>query len=355
MLARLGLAVGGGLRLRKSAGVVVEAARGSGRVAGATAGLCGTAPKVGVCVRVSTPVVLGLLRPMILLPAAMATGLSTEELAVILAHELRPSPEIRPHVHLDSRGLEAVLFFHPAAWWLTRRVDREREHCCDDLVVRAGHDRVLYSATLVHVAELCLASARPLAASAPAIDGHRRSAPSSADRAALERPRRTGRQAQPLGCPGNHPASGVPAGPPPRSSRRRMSPSPPWLNPDKFPPRSPTPRRGGTSLGRRPSGRRQGKPLRFVTVGICRKDAHLMRPFVEHLVEMDANRCGRAHLPCRQIKPPVNIRSCRCRGSRSSAVDPPDQLPGRVPQVCRPARQASVARGRCLARFQRRS
>ncbi len=74
-----------------------------------------------------------------------------------------------------NRALEAVLFYHPAAWWLSRRIDLEREHCCDDLVVKAGHDRVVYSSALLHVAELSLA-ASAVQLVAPAFDGRRRSA-----------------------------------------------------------------------------------------------------------------------------------------------------------------------------------
>ncbi len=88
MMARLMIAVGGGLRLRRSATVVVEGPIWE-LVERQTKHLAlHAAPTIGICARVATPVVLGLLQPMILLPAALATGLSAEELSVILAHEL---------------------------------------------------------------------------------------------------------------------------------------------------------------------------------------------------------------------------------------------------------------------------
>ena len=118
-------------------------------------GLC-LVPVVGCCERVAVPVVLGVVRPMILLPASLLTGLDSEQLAAVLTHELA---HIRRHDHLliiVQRLIEAVLFFHPAVWYLSRCVHQERESSCDDLVLAAGGDRLGYCQSLLHVAELRL-------------------------------------------------------------------------------------------------------------------------------------------------------------------------------------------------------
>ena len=81
------------------------------------------------------PTVIGHLRPVILMPIGMLAGLSPIQIESILLHELA---HIRRHDYLINtlqRCIESVLFYHPAVWWISSVMRREREHCCDDLVV----------------------------------------------------------------------------------------------------------------------------------------------------------------------------------------------------------------------------
>jgi beta-lactamase regulating signal transducer with metallopeptidase domain len=97
---------------------------------------------------VQVPTVIGYLRPMVLLPAVPLTGLSTREIEFLLAHELA---HIRRHDYLQNliQGvIETLLFYHPAMWWVSSRVRRERENCCDDLVVATLENRSEYARTL---------------------------------------------------------------------------------------------------------------------------------------------------------------------------------------------------------------
>src|SRR5688572_1575078 len=106
--------------------------------------------------RIETPIVIGWLRPAILLPASALTGLSADQILAILAHELA---HIRRHDFLVNgiqRAVECVLFYHPAVWWVSGRIRVERERCCDDLAVSACGDRLLYAQALV-----ALEKARP--------------------------------------------------------------------------------------------------------------------------------------------------------------------------------------------------
>lgn len=83
------------------------------------------------------PAVVGALRPVILLPVGIWTGLSVAQVEMILAHELA---HVHRHDYLVNLALalfETLGFFHPAAWWLAAVVRREREHACDDLAVAA--------------------------------------------------------------------------------------------------------------------------------------------------------------------------------------------------------------------------
>jgi beta-lactamase regulating signal transducer with metallopeptidase domain len=84
---------------------------------------------------VEVPSVLGSFRPVILLPASTLTGLTPEQIEMVLAHELA---HIRRHdflVNLMQAFVETLMFYHPAIWWMSRSVRIERENCCDDLAV----------------------------------------------------------------------------------------------------------------------------------------------------------------------------------------------------------------------------
>jgi GWxTD domain-containing protein len=94
------------------------------------------------------PVVIGYFRPVILLPAGMATGLSTDQVEALLLHELA---HIRRHdylVNLLQTAVEGLLFYHPAVWWVSHVIRTEREHCCDDAVVAQRGDARGYAGAL---------------------------------------------------------------------------------------------------------------------------------------------------------------------------------------------------------------
>ncbi len=100
------------------------------------------------------PVVVGYLRPVILLPVSLLTNMPPSQLEAILAHELA---HIRRHdfiVNLLQTLVETLFFYHPAVWWLSRQIRVEREHCCDDLVVAALDNRVEYGRALLAIEEL---------------------------------------------------------------------------------------------------------------------------------------------------------------------------------------------------------
>lgn len=98
--------------------------------------------------RLAAPAVIGCLRPIVLLPARVLTGLSTEQIEALIAHELA---HVRRHdflVNLVQSALEAALFYHPAVWWVSRGIRIEREYCCDDVAVRVIADRLAYARAL---------------------------------------------------------------------------------------------------------------------------------------------------------------------------------------------------------------
>jgi beta-lactamase regulating signal transducer with metallopeptidase domain len=107
---------------------------------------------LAVCERIAAPIVVGILRPMILIPPALLTSLTCEQWEMILLHELAHVRRLDNLVNLLQRGVETVLFFHPAVWWASRWMRLEREHCCDAIVLRLGTSPQSYAETLAVLA-----------------------------------------------------------------------------------------------------------------------------------------------------------------------------------------------------------
>ena len=118
-------------------------------------------PVVAYCERVAVPTVLGVLRPMVLLPAALMTGLTPDDFAAIIRHELAHLRRYDLWMNLLQRVIESLLFFHPVVWFISRRLSAEREVCCDDLVVSSGYEPMHYAGALLRMAELCAISRKP--------------------------------------------------------------------------------------------------------------------------------------------------------------------------------------------------
>ncbi len=104
---------------------------------------------------VEVPTVVGHLRPFILVPAGALFGLTPAQLEAVLAHELAHVRRYDYAVNLLQTFVETLLFYHPAAWWLSGRVRAEREHACDDAAVAAtGGDALSYARALAALEQL---------------------------------------------------------------------------------------------------------------------------------------------------------------------------------------------------------
>jgi len=103
---------------------------------------------------VEVPSVIGSLRPIILIPASALTGMTPEQIEMVLAHELA---HIRRHdflINLLQAVVETLMFYHPAVWWMSRQVRIERENCCDDLAVAVCGNPLQYARALTRLEEL---------------------------------------------------------------------------------------------------------------------------------------------------------------------------------------------------------
>ncbi len=94
--------------------------------------------------RVNAPVVIGWFRPIILIPVSAITGLPPHQLDALILHELAHIRRLDTFTNILLVLAETVLFYHPAVWWVSRRVRLEREHCCDDFAVSMCGDAALY-------------------------------------------------------------------------------------------------------------------------------------------------------------------------------------------------------------------
>ena len=94
------------------------------------------------------PVVMGHLRPVVLVPVGMLAGLPADQVESILLHELAHIRRADYLVNLLQTFIESIFFYHPAAWWISRVIRAERENCCDDLVVAASGDAHAYALAL---------------------------------------------------------------------------------------------------------------------------------------------------------------------------------------------------------------
>ena len=107
---------------------------------------------VAICDRLATPLMVGIVRPLILLPPAVLTGWSADQLEMVLLHELAHVRRWDNLVNLLQRIVESLLFFHPAVWIVSRWVRRDREDCCDAVVVAHTAKPQAYAELLVALA-----------------------------------------------------------------------------------------------------------------------------------------------------------------------------------------------------------
>ncbi len=110
------------------------------------------------------PGIIGILRPVLLLPVGIADRLDHKQLTAILTHELchvRRRDNLAAALHML---VEAVFWFHPLVWWIGARLVEERERACDEEVLSLGSDPEVYAEGILKVCEFYLES--PLACAA---------------------------------------------------------------------------------------------------------------------------------------------------------------------------------------------
>ncbi|HUK47035.1 MAG TPA: M56 family metallopeptidase [Terriglobales bacterium] len=113
--------------------------------------------KLLVSEEVRVPTALGFFRPAVVLPAWALRELAAEELRAIVLHELAHLRRRDDWTNLAQKFVKALLFFHPAVWWIDSRLALERETACDDMVIEQTLNARMYAASLISVAEKVVA------------------------------------------------------------------------------------------------------------------------------------------------------------------------------------------------------
>jgi beta-lactamase regulating signal transducer with metallopeptidase domain len=115
------------------------------------AGQLNIAKKVVVYISelVTSPVTVGYLKPIILLPLAVLSNLSTQQVEAILLHELSHIRRYDYLVNFIVSIISTFLYFNPFVRQFIRTIEEERENCCDQLVLQFGYDKIGYATTLL--------------------------------------------------------------------------------------------------------------------------------------------------------------------------------------------------------------
>jgi hypothetical protein len=99
------------------------------------------------------PTAIGFFKPLVILPAWALQDLTPSQLKPVLLHELAHVTRWDDWTNLLQKLIQAILFFHPAVWWIEKRVSLEREMACDDVVLAHTENPRAYAECLLSVAE----------------------------------------------------------------------------------------------------------------------------------------------------------------------------------------------------------
>ena len=111
----------------------------------------GMAVSVLLTERMIEPGIVGIFRPVLLLPDKIMDRLSAAQLRTILAHEschVQRRDNLTAAIHMM---VEAVFWFHPGVWWIERRLIEERERACDEAVLQQGNEPETYAESILNV------------------------------------------------------------------------------------------------------------------------------------------------------------------------------------------------------------
>ncbi|NQZ87172.1 MAG: energy transducer TonB [Colwellia sp.] len=112
-------------------------------------------PQILISLKNDVPMAIGWIKPVVLIPITMLSGLTPAQLDMLILHELA---HIRRHdylVNFIQTLVEIFLFFHPGVRWVSKQMRNEREYCSDDIAVQHCGNPIAYAHTLADTASIC--------------------------------------------------------------------------------------------------------------------------------------------------------------------------------------------------------
>ncbi len=104
--------------------------------------------------QIDIPITIGNLKPIILLPLGIISGLPQDQIEAIISHELAHIKRYDFLINLIQIFIEMIFFYHPLVWWLSALIKTERENCCDDIAIETCGDAVSYSKALYNIQQI---------------------------------------------------------------------------------------------------------------------------------------------------------------------------------------------------------
>ena len=104
--------------------------------------------------QVNVPITIGHLKPIILFPLGMISGLPQDQIEAIISHELAHIKRYDFLINMIQTFIETLFFYHPVVWWLSSLINAERENCCDDIAIQTCGDAVSYSKALYNIQQI---------------------------------------------------------------------------------------------------------------------------------------------------------------------------------------------------------
>ena len=104
--------------------------------------------------QINVPITIGHLKPIILLPLGMISGLPQDQIEAIISHELAHIKRYDFLINMIQTFIETLFFYHPVVWWFSSLINSERENCCDDIAIQTCGDAMSYSKALYNIQQM---------------------------------------------------------------------------------------------------------------------------------------------------------------------------------------------------------
>jgi beta-lactamase regulating signal transducer with metallopeptidase domain len=101
-----------------------------------------------------SPMVIGWMKPIILMPFGAINNLSVQQVEAVIAHELAHIKRNDYLLNLIQSVIETLFYFNPAVWWISSQIRTERENCCDDMAVSLVGNSLAYAKALASLQEI---------------------------------------------------------------------------------------------------------------------------------------------------------------------------------------------------------